>query len=153
MKILVITMLLLTFHAHAKFSIEDVRIISPKKNEVTKKKVRKSFHGKKIVTEKVELISTKPTDDNPALKNYIQTIVDFFNQELFPKIKMTKKDTVLFRFQIQRRGHFDLLNIKSNKPAVHAAVDSWFMSLDKFPKIPKDSGQKELQLEFTYSVK
>ena len=144
-----LSLLFLCFQVNAAtLNLDNVKIIQPKANEIKIKKVRKSFHGKKIVTEQTKLISTKPTDGNKALQKYIQAILKQLNENLMKKLP---KDhgSILFRFQVQQSGYFDFLNARgSNLKAVNI-INTYFSNLESFPEIPSETGQKELQLEFS----
>lgn len=145
--------LLLSTQALAQLKLDDVKIISPKKNEVVVNKAYKSFHGKKITRKETMLISTKPTEGNKHLSKYISNIVERINKELIPKFGKKAKGEVLFRFQIQGKGYFDVLNINSKDPKLVSVVENWLSSIDSFGEIPDNAGQKELQIEIPLKIK
>lgn len=136
-------------YANQVLTMDHVRIIAPKKNQIEKVKVRKSFHGKSIKSFETEMITTKPTEGNKKLQSYIKLILDKLNGELMSKIPPIKR-SLMFRFQIQQSGSFDFLNARSQEVKIVEELEKYFQTLDQFPKIPANTGQKELQLEFNF---
>ena len=130
-----------------ELTMDHARIIAPKKNQVQKTIVRKSFHGKVIKSEQTELISTRPVDGNKSLKDYTKLILDKLNDEIMSTLPEIS-DGLIFRFHVQKSGHFDILNIRSSDQKLVSLVENYLSQLDKFPPIPQSTGQKELQLEF-----
>ncbi|MAZ47919.1 MAG: hypothetical protein CME65_05110 [Halobacteriovoraceae bacterium] len=130
-----------------ELKMEHVRIIAPKRNKVQNTIVRKSFHGKVLKSEQNELISTKPVDGNEALQAYTKLIIDKLNSEIMSTIPEISQN-LIFRFQIQKSGHFDILNIRSSDQKLVLKMENYLSQIDKFPAIPQSTGQKELQLEF-----
>jgi hypothetical protein len=145
--------LLMASPAWAKLLLDEVRVISPKKNEVVLNKAYKSFHGKKKTRKETVLISTKPTEGNKILSEYIKSIVKKINTELLPQFGKKLKGEVLFRVQIQQQGFFDILNVNSKNPKLVPIVNNWLSSVDSFGKIPDGAGQKELQVEVPLKIK
>ena len=105
------------------------------------------IHGKVLKSEQNELISTKPVDGNEALQAYTKLIIDKLNSEIMSTIPEISQN-LIFRFQIQKSGHFDILNIRSSDQKLVLKMENYLSQIDKFPAIPQSTGQKELQLEF-----
>jgi hypothetical protein len=159
-----IRMTLMTFALASVFSLAEAKdvkspvSIDSKKIEIIKGKTqqknmemaKKNFHGKVITKNEIQKINSKSIEGNKYITSFLSVVTKTILSKKVDSKKLIKLKVVgsaKAKIQIQESGEFDVLFIEGSNAHLSAFTERLFEEIEKFPMIPKDAGQAELQIQ------